>query len=168
MLPDWDFGGDEAKRRAFIAWALDELDHLAAVTTTRFIATVPLPHDWLAIASIDLRRSAQPAGQTWPAQDGRRRASGARRRKRPRFVPSHCEAATHPRHLHCTTGSCKSARSSLPADPSGASNLGWANTLLNDCLVSDSASSTLSDRLWVCMSVASQTALTNCAENLAA
>lgn len=33
-LPDWDFGGDEKKRRAFVAWVNAELDRFAALTGT--------------------------------------------------------------------------------------------------------------------------------------
>jgi hypothetical protein len=33
MLPDWDFAGDEAKRRDFIYWVMAELDRYAMLTT---------------------------------------------------------------------------------------------------------------------------------------
>ena len=56
MRPEWDFGGDEAKRHAFILWALDELDYLAGVTTARFVSTDDLPGDWLAIAGIEANK----------------------------------------------------------------------------------------------------------------
>jgi hypothetical protein len=36
MLPDWDFNGDEAKRRTFIAWVEAELDRFAGLLTARY------------------------------------------------------------------------------------------------------------------------------------
>lgn len=36
MLPEWDFGGDDAKRRSFIAWVNAELDRIAVLTSERF------------------------------------------------------------------------------------------------------------------------------------
>lgn len=50
MLPDWHFGGDEAKRQAFTDWAIATLDKVAVVTTSRFIDGAPLPSDWLDVA----------------------------------------------------------------------------------------------------------------------
>ena len=50
MLPDWDFGGDEAKRRAFIAWVNAELDRWALLVTERFVTNAPPPPDWVKIA----------------------------------------------------------------------------------------------------------------------
>lgn len=50
MLPDWDFDGDNEKRRAFIGWVWAELDRFAALTTDRFIPSQPLPPDWLEVA----------------------------------------------------------------------------------------------------------------------
>lgn len=50
MLPDWDFDGDDGKRREFIGWVNAELDHLAATTTERFILDSDPPDDWLEAA----------------------------------------------------------------------------------------------------------------------
>jgi hypothetical protein len=50
MLPDWDFNGDDAKRRAFISWVNAELDRMAGLVTARFLPSGPLPVDWLEIA----------------------------------------------------------------------------------------------------------------------
>ena len=38
MLPDWDFDGDEGKRRTFIEWVWAELDRLAVLTTESVIS----------------------------------------------------------------------------------------------------------------------------------
>jgi hypothetical protein len=54
MLPDWDFGGDEAKRRAFIAWVEAELDRFAMLTTTRY-PQAEERDDWL-----DLHAASEP------------------------------------------------------------------------------------------------------------
>lgn len=55
MLPDWDFGGDEAKRRAFIQWVWSELERFDALLT-------PTPsrddRDWISILTPGLRRSS--------------------------------------------------------------------------------------------------------------
>lgn len=36
MLPEWDFGGDEAKRAAFVSWVWAELDRFALMTSERY------------------------------------------------------------------------------------------------------------------------------------
>jgi len=50
MLPDWDFNGDDAKRRASIEWIWCELDRFAVMTTHRFIPDSEPPADWLETA----------------------------------------------------------------------------------------------------------------------
>lgn len=47
MLPDWDFNGEEAKRRAFVEWVVAELDRWAAFTTERFVLREPPRAGWL-------------------------------------------------------------------------------------------------------------------------
>lgn len=62
MLPDWDFGGDEAKRRTFIAWALDELDRMHSQTIPGVNPSVMTGADWLAIlttADVKVRRASR-------------------------------------------------------------------------------------------------------------
>lgn len=49
MLPDWDFGGDDTKRRAFIVWVEAELDRFAGLLHDRNRAS-DLPDEWRALA----------------------------------------------------------------------------------------------------------------------
>jgi hypothetical protein len=74
MLPDWDFGGDEAKRRAFISWVEAELDRWAGMLTERFRTREPLPFDWLMTARA-ATFAPRPVGaptkpEGWRAADG--------------------------------------------------------------------------------------------------
>ena len=46
MLPEWDFGGDEAKRRTFIGWVWQELDRFAVMVTATPVA---IKQDWAAL-----------------------------------------------------------------------------------------------------------------------
>ncbi len=54
-LPDWDFGGDEEKRRAFVAWVNEELDRFAQLTTCAPPASLDC-EDWATIL-----KEAKPA-----------------------------------------------------------------------------------------------------------
>jgi hypothetical protein len=54
MLPEWDFGGDDAKRAAFVSWVWDELDRFALILSDRD-ALLPDRDDWA-----DLLRDAVP------------------------------------------------------------------------------------------------------------
>ena len=54
MLPDWDFNGDEAKRRTFIEWVWAELDRLATLTTERLVPASD--RDWTALRGARLSR----------------------------------------------------------------------------------------------------------------
>ena len=60
MLPEWDFGRDDAKRRVFFEWSCSTLDHLAGVTTSRFIKADDLPGDWIEVASIEASKRKPP------------------------------------------------------------------------------------------------------------
>jgi hypothetical protein len=48
MLPDWDFGGDDAKRQEFVSWVWDELDRFAQISAGRVDMGVA-DLDWAAI-----------------------------------------------------------------------------------------------------------------------
>lgn len=70
MPPEWDFGADDRKRRAFIEWVWTELDRFAALTIERSRAPeVPLPFpepkdfdEWMSIlaASITPKTRGRP------------------------------------------------------------------------------------------------------------
>lgn len=55
MLPEWDFGGDDAKRVAFVSWVWAELDRFAVMASER----IPIPPDQDDFA--DILRDAIPA-----------------------------------------------------------------------------------------------------------
>lgn len=55
MLPDWDFGGDDAKRREFIAWVWDELDRFALLTAGR-VDTAGPDAEWSVLLDNRTRR----------------------------------------------------------------------------------------------------------------
>lgn len=59
MLPDWDFNGDEAKRRAFIRFVWAELDSWAGLVTARY-PRAELREDWAEtlMASVSAPRAA--------------------------------------------------------------------------------------------------------------
>jgi hypothetical protein len=59
VLPDWDFGGDEAKRRAFVTWVEAELDRFAGLLHDRDRAT-DLPNDWKALAMRHVLKTGRP------------------------------------------------------------------------------------------------------------
>ncbi len=62
MLPDWDFAGDETKRRAFIEWVWTELDRFAVMASERD----PVPtdrDDWTQLFQPGLVKSAAGAGR---------------------------------------------------------------------------------------------------------
>jgi hypothetical protein len=61
VLPDWDFDGDDGKRRAFIAWVNAELDRWAVLVTERFRTTAPPPPDWAEVAR-EAALAPRPAG----------------------------------------------------------------------------------------------------------
>ena len=71
---DREFGGDEAKRRAFISWVEAELDRRAVLLTERFRTNEPLPLDWLMMAresSVAPRPVGAPTKPNgWRAVDG--------------------------------------------------------------------------------------------------
>lgn len=50
MLPDWDFGGDRAKRAAFISWVWAELDRFALMASERDVVP-PFRDDWADLLS---------------------------------------------------------------------------------------------------------------------
>jgi hypothetical protein len=50
MLPDWDFNGDEAKLRAFVAWVEAELDRFAMLASARY-SRAGNRGDWAAVLS---------------------------------------------------------------------------------------------------------------------
>jgi hypothetical protein len=62
MLPDWDFYGDDAKRRAFIRWVEAELDRFAMLTADRY-AKAEHRDDWPAVlaGSKPVTRVGRPA-----------------------------------------------------------------------------------------------------------
>jgi len=62
MLPDWDFYGDDAKRRAFIRWVEAELDRFAMLTADRY-AKAEYRDDWPAVlaGSKPVTRVGRPA-----------------------------------------------------------------------------------------------------------
>lgn len=72
MLPDWDFGRDDGKRREFIEWAWCELDRFAVMTTERFIPDSEPPLDWLEAAKVQ-HAAPRPVGA--PAKGDALRAS---------------------------------------------------------------------------------------------
>lgn len=62
MLPDWDFGGDDAKRRAFVAWVEAELD--------RFCFLVTRASESMATAALPAFAPTPPAHRPIKAMDG--------------------------------------------------------------------------------------------------
>lgn len=59
MLPDWDFNGDEAKRRTFVAWVEAELDRFTMLLTDRY----PQPEarsDWTEILAASVSSPRPP------------------------------------------------------------------------------------------------------------
>lgn len=62
MLPDWDFDGDEAKRRTFIEWVSAELDRFAFLTEARLLPgdELPDPVDWTEV--LNSSRLLRPVG----------------------------------------------------------------------------------------------------------
>jgi hypothetical protein len=59
MLPDWDFGGDDTKRGAFITWVERELDRFAMLSSGRY-QQLAEAHDWptLLAESVSSPRAA--------------------------------------------------------------------------------------------------------------
>lgn len=66
MLPEWDFGGDDAKRRAFIDWVWAELDRYDDLTT---VAPAVDHLDWTAILVPGVK-SVRPVGRPGRKFDG--------------------------------------------------------------------------------------------------
>jgi hypothetical protein len=73
MLPDWNFNGEEAKRRAFIEWVWAELDRLAILTTERLVSGPP-QEGWLEAAKAQRTRT-RDVGRP-PESDLRRTGQG--------------------------------------------------------------------------------------------
>ena len=72
MLPDWDFGGDEAKRRAFIEWVWSELDRFAVMASARDAGPEGPANraDWVDLLRPGAIRSARGAGRPADAFTG--------------------------------------------------------------------------------------------------
>lgn len=67
MLPEWDFDGDEANRRAFIEWVWAELDRFA------MLVTLPPPvdvNDWTTLLVPDVKRSVGRPGSALSGTNG--------------------------------------------------------------------------------------------------
>lgn len=62
MLPDWDFGNDDRKRREFITWVWTELDRFALMASARY-EMPPDRRDWDEVLKPGLFKSARGAGR---------------------------------------------------------------------------------------------------------
>lgn len=62
MLPEWDFGGDGAKRCAFVEWAWAELDRVAVMASGND-ETPPMDRDWIGIFQSGARAVPRDVGR---------------------------------------------------------------------------------------------------------